>query len=385
MSPDEPRSNNRRPMSHNALVLTGFPPGTNFDTPTPSQTPTVAPTVCGSSGNYVITVSQGAGIVPGTTDVGNHTDDGATAINLPFTYFLYGQPFTTANVTSNGQLDFQTADTAFSNACLPDTFASYAIFPHWDDLRTDITGTVPSGIYTSVSGSSPNRIFNIEWRAVYYISPTLTLNFEVRLYEGQGRFDVIYGHADQNGSSATVGVQRDTGSQFTQFECNVGGISSGLMLTFAQPPCGAPTSTPTSTPIPTPTSGSIVGHVVWQGLPAQPNLLQQVPLTMTLKLGATEVNFPRQLTDSSGFFTVTTNLPPGTYNWRVNGNTYLATAGTVVLSSAPVTQVEMGLQPTGDLNGDNLVNAPDFVQLKNNFGFGGAPPIGPDPSADQKK
>ena len=43
---------------------------------------------------------------------------------------------------------------------------------------------------------TPNRIFNIEWRAVYYNagSGTGNANFEVRLYEGQSRFDVIYGN-----------------------------------------------------------------------------------------------------------------------------------------------------------------------------------------------
>ena len=43
----------------------------------------------------------------------------------------------------------------------------------WDDLRTDdnsgCTGYPGDtcGVYTSVSGTAPNRVFNIEWRAVY--------------------------------------------------------------------------------------------------------------------------------------------------------------------------------------------------------------------------
>ena len=59
-----------------------------------------------------------------------------------------------------------------------------------------------------------------------------TLNFETRLYEGQPRFDLIYGPLANNGSTATVGVQKDTGSAYTQFECNVGGLSAGLQLVF---------------------------------------------------------------------------------------------------------------------------------------------------------
>ena len=49
------------------------------------------------------------------------------------------------------------------------------------------------GIFTSISGTAPNRIFNIEWRAAYYNSADQTVNFEVRLYEGQTAFDVVYG------------------------------------------------------------------------------------------------------------------------------------------------------------------------------------------------
>src|SRR5207302_3420997 len=117
--------------------------------------------------------------------------------------------------------------------------------PHWDDLRTDSTG---GGIFTSTSGVSPNRIFNIEWRTIYF-NTTNVANFEVRLYENQDRFDFIYGQVDQGGSGATVGVQRDTGtSLYTQFECNnANSLTSGLQLTFTQPPCGN-TPTPTNTP-----------------------------------------------------------------------------------------------------------------------------------------
>ena len=113
---------------------------------------------------------------------------------------------------------------------LPSATFNFAVMPHWDDLRTDQVGTgctayggVGCGIFTTVEGVAPNRIFNIEWRTVYFGANTTRANFEVRLYENpapnQGRFDVVYGEVAQGGSSATVGVQKDTGSQFTQYEC----------------------------------------------------------------------------------------------------------------------------------------------------------------------
>jgi hypothetical protein len=155
-----------------------------------------------------------------------------------------------------------------------------------------------------------------------------------------------------------------------------------------------------------PASKMLVGHVVWQGASAQPHVRQQQPVTLTLKLGTTEVNYPSQTTDASGFFTVeVTNLASGIYSWRVKGPRFLATSGSVNLSGAAQTSSDMGLQLTGDANNNNIVNSVDFNLLRaafgttldprtdfnndgitnsvdfnllrGNFGIGGAPPVGP--------
>lgn len=135
--------------------------------PTITRTPTITPTVpiCGPGSNYTITQSTGAVIDPGTTDIGNHTDDGTTAITLPFAYSLYGTAFTNANVSSNGTFQFVSNSTAYTNACLPDATFNTTIFVFWDDLYTTDAAN-GEGIYTSVTGVSPNRIFNVEWRTV---------------------------------------------------------------------------------------------------------------------------------------------------------------------------------------------------------------------------
>jgi hypothetical protein len=105
-----------------------------------------------------------------------------------------------------------------------------------------------------------------------------------------------------------------------------------------------------------------------------------LPITLTLKLGTNEVDYPQQTTDPSGFFTVSLGtLPAGTYNWRVKsaqaGSTptsynpgFLSTAGTIPLSGAPITNVEMGLQLAGDCDNNDVVSASDFTILKATFG-----------------
>jgi hypothetical protein len=133
-----------------------------------------------------------------------------------------------------------------------------------------------------------------------------------------------------------------------------------------------PTAVATNTPVSTPTPGdgaTLVGHVTWQGRPAQPNALQQVAITLTLKAGSAEANYPPQGTDTSGHFTATLNgLPAGTYNWRVKNPRYLANSGSVILGDAGVVSVEMGLLRAGDCNNDNIVSVLDFNTLKNTFG-----------------
>ena len=123
-----------------------------------------------------------------------------------------------------------------------------------------------------------------------------------------------------------------------------------------------------------------VGAVHAHLRPAQPDPLQQLPLTLTLKSGAIEVNYPVQTTDASGFFTVPVgSLASGSYNWRVKGpsggaNTgttpgYLAGSGTVTLTGVASQQAEMGVQKAGDVNGDNVVNISDYTALKATFGY----------------
>ncbi len=182
--------------------------------------------------NYIVNPIA-TGIVPGTTDTGNHADDETTNVPLPFSYGLYGHVFDSVNVSSNGNVQFNSDDDAYSNTCLPDTDFSYTIFPYWGDLRTDtgLSGcsgyAAGCGIFTSVSGTAPNRIFNIEFNTVYYDDNSQLAHFEVRLYEGQARFDVIYGQIDRGTAAATAGVQKDE-TNYTQYFCN--GLGAPLLF-----------------------------------------------------------------------------------------------------------------------------------------------------------
>lgn len=48
------------------------------------QSPLAPSTLCSSFSNYLVYTNTGVSLVPGTLDIGNHTDDGVTNIALPF-------------------------------------------------------------------------------------------------------------------------------------------------------------------------------------------------------------------------------------------------------------------------------------------------------------
>ncbi len=228
---------------------------------TPTITPTPLPT-CGPGSDYAIVPSNGAVLDPGVNDIGNHSGGTATNVNLPFTFNLYNQPFSSVNVSTNGNAQFSSASTAFTNSCLPAGTFNNVILPYWDGLNTTvgITTTFAPGIYTSTTGTAPNRAFNIEWRAcIFYGAGTAcdrgSADFELRLYETPlidgTEFDVIYQDVEAGGGFATIGVQRGAGISWSTFSCNTPTLATGLKLSFRPYTCGEPTFTPTITPTPT--------------------------------------------------------------------------------------------------------------------------------------
>lgn len=224
-------------------------------TPTPGGSPSPTPPAC-IVGDYVITEGTGT-LVPGTTFLPNSSCDDCTAgVVFPFPVTFYDQTFTQGRVSSNGNLQFTSNNHLPFNYCSPHPDYNNTIFAFWDNMYTDL------GVYTSISGSAPNRIFNIEWRGTNYNPGPDDVRFEVRLYEGtSGQFEIIYGTMEDTGETATVAVQRDTGSRYTQYACNTGGITSGLKLTFTLTGCQTPGPTPptvTSTPTATATPPSLL-------------------------------------------------------------------------------------------------------------------------------
>ena len=100
--------------------------------------------------------------MPGTTDTGNHCDDGTTVITLPFSVTLYDQTFTqsTWRPTASSQFapiqPLPTMPAVTGATC--ERCRIYRRPAHGLSRRRGC------GIFTSITGTASNRIFNMEWR-----------------------------------------------------------------------------------------------------------------------------------------------------------------------------------------------------------------------------
>ncbi len=137
---------------------------------------------------------------------------------------VYGSPISVAYAGSNGTLQFTMAPNPkpfYFDECVPvnqDPPFLNALFPHYDDLRTDDLTTCPDcGIFTQTLGTAPNRQFVIRWKTTYF-NHTGTAEFEVLLTEGSNTLSVIYGATDNSGLEAASGIQQDV-NVFTSYSC----------------------------------------------------------------------------------------------------------------------------------------------------------------------
>jgi hypothetical protein len=253
----------------------------------PPSTPT--PAACGADSNYIATQSTGASIITGTTDIGLHCVSCMQSVSLPFPVTVYGESFTTAWISTDGFMFFYPEYQIAGRSCLPYFGLNYAVYPYWTLMRTD---GPDQGVYTSVTGVEPNRIYNVEWRAGLS-DGSGPANLEVRFHENSrtGRIDFVYGDITYPVGGTTIGIQRRT-DLYTQVVCGMpGGIERGTQITFDQPDCGTATPTVTGTPptrtptrtrtptqtrtsTPTPTSTPTVGCGLYWHIVDVPNVPQ---------------------------------------------------------------------------------------------------------------
>ncbi len=180
----------------------------------------------------------GSGTLAG---VASTCDDCSEAVTIPFNFSFYGTPYTSVNVHSNGFLQFGAPFVAYVNDVIPSAAQpNNAIYPFWDDLNPLSAGN----IYTTTTGTAPNRKFIVEWNAVTQYAATTSETFQAVLSEGTNGIEFRYGNVTPDvGGDYTIGVENDTGTVATSVPgTSIGAGNTSLQVTFVPGvnPCSGP-------------------------------------------------------------------------------------------------------------------------------------------------
>ncbi|MFM2182239.1 MAG: hypothetical protein RJB61_533 [Actinomycetota bacterium] len=158
------------------------------------------------------------------------SDDSSVAVTLPFAVTWYGSNETTVGVSSNGFVRFGTgAATSFTNSPIPSSGDPNNMAAAW---HADLNPGTGGSVYTSVRGTSPNRLFVASWVDINpYGTTGNPVTFQIVIDEATDAVTFQYldasAAAGSNGSAATVGVENSDGSAGTQISYNSASISSG--------------------------------------------------------------------------------------------------------------------------------------------------------------
>ncbi|MFG2432931.1 S8 family serine peptidase [Streptomyces sp. NPDC048590] len=161
---------------------------------------------------------------------------GSAPLDLPFPVALYGKTYRSATATVKGVVAFGTSSITSANISLPSTSVpNGALYPFWDNLQID-TSSGASGVYWASRGTAPHRSVVVEWRNVQFISALAQrITFSAVINEDG---TVSYHYKDigdgtyENGSSATIGVESDTGTDALMYSYNEASVTDGLSVSF---------------------------------------------------------------------------------------------------------------------------------------------------------
>lgn len=161
------------------------------------------------------------------------SDDGYASVTLPFTFPFYGNNYTTANVVTNGFLQFAGTSTAFSNTAIPSTaLPNNSIYAFWDDLNFAEAGGTMWYYFDSA-----NQRFILQWDSVSHYSPGTTpgrYTFQIVL-KPNGEIFTYYRRMIATVNSATIGIENAAGTVGLQVVFNAAYMHDSLAIRFFLP------------------------------------------------------------------------------------------------------------------------------------------------------
>jgi hypothetical protein len=225
----------------------------------------------------------------------------SSAIPIGFTFNYFGNNVTQLKVSSNGFVTFNTTSTSPLSSNQISGYRSI-IAPLWDDLD----GSTGTANYV-VTGTSPNRVFTMEWLNWNWnwLASGAGISFQLKLYETSNRIEFCY--RSEPGAledpSATIGITGPNAVQFYSLANSA--VSPSLALggfdeINSKPASGQVYSfTPAVAPVaPTIQTSNVI---------TSNDVGTQLTLNWTNGNGAYRAVFMKQTTSTSETFTPTDN------------------------------------------------------------------------------
>ena len=172
-------------------------------------------------------------------------DDDFTAIPLGFQFKFYNQPNSTIMISANGYMTFGVTGNLYNNLSIPipasgGSVPGGLIAPFWDDL---VPPSSNGGVFYQITGGEGNKKLIVTWANCshwIYFGSTEGVTFQAILQE---KYDsILFNYNDvsffdsryDNGISATVGIQNQTGERGCVFGFNQPVLEDNMSLQFHQ-------------------------------------------------------------------------------------------------------------------------------------------------------
>jgi gliding motility-associated-like protein len=156
----------------------------------------------------------------GTPVLINIDDTWSNVLNLPFTFYFYGQPYTQCLIGSNGLLSFDLSNAGggcqwvINNAIPSANNPTNCIMGPFQDIDPGVAGD----IYYQVLGTAPQRVFVVSFvNVAMFQCNALIHTSQIKIYETTNVIDILIQNkptcAGWNGGAAIEGIQNATGTQ----------------------------------------------------------------------------------------------------------------------------------------------------------------------------
>ncbi len=135
---------------------------------------------------------------------GNWDTAAPVSVTLPFTFIYNGISTNSIYINNNGFLTLNNNSDGYSNDSLIENNLNNVISGFGRDLMQNSGGIVIRGAI----GSSPSRIFIVEWRnARRFGQSSDVINFQIRLHESSNVIEFVYGNCTTSNTNNDSGIR----------------------------------------------------------------------------------------------------------------------------------------------------------------------------------